>query len=33
MEKIKHAIELEWRHLTDSDIDELINLLRQIKEL
>lgn len=31
--KIRRAIEQEWGHLTDAEIDKLINLLEKIKEI
>lgn len=31
--KIRRTIEQEWGHLTDAEIDKLINILRAIKEI
>lgn len=31
--KVRRAIEQEWGHLTDAEIDKLINLLKKIQEI
>lgn len=31
--KVRRAIEQEWGHLTDTEIDKLINLLERVKEI
>lgn len=31
--KVRRVIKQEWGHLTDAEIDKLINLLRAIKEI
>lgn len=31
--KVRRVIEQEWGHLTDTEIDKLINLLERIKEI